>query len=115
MFISRVVVHVRPVSPASPASCPPLGPRIDLERVQTIMESMGSKLSPGAQQLMSLVRFQQQQVSRNGFLSRHSLLCVCVCVCVDFFGMHPWPMEVPRLGIKLELWLPASATAAPDP
>ncbi|XP_020929244.1 uncharacterized protein C10orf88 [Sus scrofa] len=62
VFISRVVVHVRPVSPASPASCPPLGPRIDLERVQTILESMGSKLSPGAQQLMSLVRFQQQQM-----------------------------------------------------
>ena len=42
-------------------------------------------------------------------------VCVCVCVCVVFFGVHPWPMEVPRLGIKLELWLPASATAAPDP
>ena len=30
------------------------------------MESMGSKLSPGAQQLMDMVRF-QQQVGRNGF------------------------------------------------
>lgn len=70
MFISKVVVHVRPVVGSSSTSSPALGSRIDLERVQTIMESMGSKLSPGAQQLMSMVRF-QQQVSRDGFLSRH--------------------------------------------
>uniref|UniRef100_A0A8C3YMR1 Chromosome 10 open reading frame 88 n=1 Tax=Catagonus wagneri TaxID=51154 RepID=A0A8C3YMR1_9CETA len=60
VFISKVVVQVRPVSRNSPASCPPLGSRIDLERVQSIMESMGSKLSPGAQQLMNMVRVQQQ-------------------------------------------------------
>ncbi|EPY78196.1 hypothetical protein CB1_001111001 [Camelus ferus] len=41
------------------------GSRIDLERVQTIMESMGSKLSPGAQQLMNMVRFQQQVLSNS--------------------------------------------------
>ncbi|TKC40441.1 hypothetical protein EI555_008892, partial [Monodon monoceros] len=58
-FISKVVVHVRPVSANSSAGCPALGSRIDLERVQTIMESLGSKLSPGAQQLMNMVRFQQ--------------------------------------------------------
>ena len=28
-----------------------------------------------------------------------------------FLGPHPWYMEVPRLGVKLELQLPASATA----
>ncbi|KAM5243332.1 ATPase PAAT-like isoform 5-T5 [Hipposideros larvatus] len=60
VFISKVVVHVRPVSANPSTSSPALGSRIDLERVQTIMESMGSKLSPGAQQLMSMVRFQQQ-------------------------------------------------------
>ena len=70
MFISKVVVHMRPVSAHSSAGSPALGSKIDLERVQTIMESMGSKLSPGAQQLMNMVRF-QQQVSRNGFLSRY--------------------------------------------
>ncbi|XP_009585546.1 PREDICTED: uncharacterized protein C10orf88 homolog, partial [Fulmarus glacialis] len=37
-----------------------IGARIDLDRVQTIMESMGSKLSPGAQQLMDMVRCQQK-------------------------------------------------------
>ncbi|XP_027384328.1 uncharacterized protein C10orf88-like isoform X4 [Bos indicus x Bos taurus] len=60
VFISKVVVHVRPVLAHSSAGSPTLGSRIDLERVQTIMESMGSKLSPGAQQLMNMVRFQQQ-------------------------------------------------------
>lgn len=39
---------------------PSLGSSIDLDRVQTIMESMGSKLSPGAQQLMDMVRYQQK-------------------------------------------------------
>ncbi|KAF0881096.1 IKZF5 protein, partial [Crocuta crocuta] len=60
VFLSRVVVHMRQVSASSSTSSPALGSRIDLQRVQTIMESMGSKLSPGAQQLMDMVRFQQQ-------------------------------------------------------
>lgn len=60
------MVHMRKVSASSYTSSPALGSRIDLQRVQTIMESMGSKLSPGAQQLMDMVRF-QQQVGRNGF------------------------------------------------
>ncbi|XP_057593166.1 ATPase PAAT-like isoform X2 [Hippopotamus amphibius kiboko] len=60
VFISKVVVHVRPVSANSSAGGPALGSRIDLERVQTIMESMGLKLSPGAQELMNMVRFQQR-------------------------------------------------------
>ena len=34
-----------------------------------------------------------------------------------FLGPHPWPMEVPRLGVKSELQLPAfaRATATGDP
>ena len=34
-----------------------------------------------------------------------------------FLGPHPWPMEVPRLGVQLELPLLAytTATATPDP
>ncbi|XP_008825481.1 uncharacterized protein C10orf88 homolog [Nannospalax galili] len=66
VFISKVVVHVRPSS-ASPSPNPPtLGSRIDLDNIQTIMESMGSKLSPGAQQLMNMVRFQQQNCIPTG-------------------------------------------------
>nr|XP_021579044.2 ATPase PAAT [Ictidomys tridecemlineatus] len=68
VFLSKVVVHMKPVSGNSSPSSPALGSRIDLDKVQTIMESMGSKLSPGAQQLMNMVRF-QQQVSSNVFLS----------------------------------------------
>ncbi|XP_078291046.1 ATPase PAAT-like isoform X2 [Panthera onca] len=60
VFVSKVVVHMRRVSASSATSSPALGSRIDLRRVQTIMASMGSKLSPGAQQLMDVVRFQQQ-------------------------------------------------------
>ncbi|XP_008068809.1 uncharacterized protein C10orf88 homolog isoform X2 [Carlito syrichta] len=58
VFISKVVVHVKLVLANSSTSSPALGTRIDLDKVQTIMESMGSKLSPGAQQLM--VRLQQR-------------------------------------------------------
>ncbi|GAB5578855.1 ATPase PAAT-like isoform X1 [Prionailurus iriomotensis] len=65
VFISKVVVHMRRVSASSSTSSPALGSRIDLRRVQTIMESMGSKLSPGAQQLMDMVRFQQQDYCRH--------------------------------------------------
>ena len=28
-----------------------------------------------------------------------------------FLGLHPWHMEVPRLGVESELLLPAHATA----
>ena len=36
------------------------------------------------------------------------------CLCL---GLHPWHMEVPRLGVRLELKPPAyaTATATPDP
>lgn len=60
VFLSRVVVHVRSVPANSSTRSPALGSRIDLDKVQTMMRSMGSKLSPGAQQLMDMVRFQQQ-------------------------------------------------------
>ncbi|XP_044605315.2 ATPase PAAT isoform X1 [Equus asinus] len=60
VFISKVVVHLKPVSANSSTNSQALGSRIDLDRVQTIMESMGSKLSPGAQQLINMVRLQQQ-------------------------------------------------------
>lgn len=61
MFVSQVVVHVRPGPAKSPASCPAPGPWVDLERVHGLLAAMGSTLSPGAQQLMSMVRFQQQR------------------------------------------------------
>ena len=48
-------------------------------------------------------------------LEKQKILCVCVFVSV-FLGLHPWHMEVPMLGIQLELQPPAytTATATPD-
>ncbi|XP_036295255.1 ATPase PAAT isoform X1 [Pipistrellus kuhlii] len=61
VFVSQVVVHVRPSLAKPPASFAAPGPRVDLERVHSLLAAMGSTLSPGAQQLMSMVRFQQQR------------------------------------------------------
>lgn len=63
MLITKIVVQVKTVSAKLATDFPSLGSSIDLDRVQMIMESMGSKLSPGAQQLMDMVRC-QQKVSR---------------------------------------------------
>ncbi|XP_074015203.1 ATPase PAAT [Numenius arquata] len=60
VLISKIIVQVKTVSAKLATDFPSLGSSIDLDRVQTIMESMGSKLSPGAQQLMDLVRSQQK-------------------------------------------------------
>ena len=41
-----------------------------------------------------------------------SCVCVCVCVCVCIFlGPHPRHMEVPRLGVQLELQMLTYTTA----
>ena len=40
-------------------------------------------------------------------------MSVCVCLFLSFLGLHLWHMEVPRLGVKLELQLLAyTATTA---
>ncbi|KAM9424413.1 ATPase PAAT isoform 2-T2 [Pholidichthys leucotaenia] len=53
-------------------SCPNVvpGPGIDLQQVQSLVEEMGASLSPGAQNLMEMVQFQQknQTASLGGFL-----------------------------------------------
>ncbi|KAM4669344.1 ATPase PAAT [Amazona ochrocephala] len=66
VLISKIIVEVKMVSAKLPTDFPSLGSSIDLDRVQTIMESMGSKLSPGAQQLMDMVRCQQKNSSPFG-------------------------------------------------
>ncbi|XP_072196150.1 ATPase PAAT [Excalfactoria chinensis] len=60
VLISKIIVQVNTVSAKLATDFPSLGSSIDLDRVQTIMDSMGSKLSPGAQQLMDMVRYQQK-------------------------------------------------------
>ena len=53
--------------------------------------------------------------SRSKSFIRFVILCVCVCVSL---GPHPQHVEGPRLGVQLELKLPAyttaTATATPD-
>ena len=41
--------------------------------------------------------------------------CFPSCPSFFFLGLHPRHMEVPKLGVKSELQLPAYATAMPDP
>ena len=36
---------------------------------------------------------------------------VFICLFVYFLGLHLWHVEVPRLGVELELQLPACTTA----
>lgn len=60
VLVSEISVQVTSVpercSPASPVA----GSSINLDRVQSIMDSMGGKMSPGAEQLMNMVRAQQK-------------------------------------------------------
>ncbi|XP_030058433.1 ATPase PAAT isoform X2 [Microcaecilia unicolor] len=60
IFLSEIKVQLTVSTVQHPKSFPPLGARIDLEQVQTMMDCMGCKLSPGAQQLLSMVQHQQQ-------------------------------------------------------
>ena len=38
-----------------------------------------------------------------GKMSLRVLYSACLFVCFLFLGPHPWHMEVPRLGVRLEL------------
>ncbi|XP_060097456.1 ATPase PAAT isoform X2 [Heteronotia binoei] len=67
VLINRILVQVS-TKPLSDFSTLESG--IDMDRVQAIMESMGSKLSPGAQQLLDMVHLQQKHnaiLSQNDF------------------------------------------------
>ena len=44
-------------------------------------------------------------------LKNAGFFCFCCCFC----GMHLWHMDVRRLGVELELQLPASTTATATP
>ncbi|KAG6937496.1 hypothetical protein G0U57_009691 [Chelydra serpentina] len=72
VLVTKIVVQVKSVSAKSASDLPSLGSSVDLDRVQTMVESMGSKLSPGAQQLMNMVRLQQ----KNSFPLGDKLQCI---------------------------------------
>ncbi|XP_068610316.1 ATPase PAAT [Brachionichthys hirsutus] len=57
--VCRVVVGLQRLQP-----CLPRGPGIDMQQVQCLVEEMGTSLSPGAQNLMDMVHFQQRNQAR---------------------------------------------------
>ncbi|XP_070783513.1 ATPase PAAT [Enoplosus armatus] len=65
VLVWRVIVGLQQLHP-----CPARGPGIDMQQVQCLVEEMGTSLSPGAQNLMDMVHFQQknQTSSLGGFL-----------------------------------------------
>ncbi|XP_062987660.1 ATPase PAAT isoform X2 [Elgaria multicarinata webbii] len=83
VLLSKIIVQVKLVCTKPMPAFAGLGSGIDLDKVQIIMESMGSKLSPGAQQLLDMVRFQQKNglpfggklqniLGRNGLVSENN-------------------------------------------
>ncbi|XP_073346107.1 ATPase PAAT [Pagrus major] len=65
VLVCRVIVGLQQLQ-----LCPARGPGIDMQQVQCLVEEMGTSLSPGAQNLMDMVHFQQknQTSSLGGFL-----------------------------------------------
>ncbi|CAJ1081361.1 ATPase PAAT [Xyrichtys novacula] len=65
VLVCRVIVGLRSLQ--APPVC---GPGIDMQQVQVLVDQMGASLSPGAQNLMDMVQFQQknQTGSLGGFL-----------------------------------------------
>lgn len=55
VLVCRVVAGLRRLQPG-PTRCP----GIDMQQVQSLVEEMGTNLSPGAQNLMDMVQFQQK-------------------------------------------------------
>uniref|UniRef100_A0A3Q0T5V9 Si:rp71-19m20.1 n=1 Tax=Amphilophus citrinellus TaxID=61819 RepID=A0A3Q0T5V9_AMPCI len=65
VMVAKVIVGLQSLQ-----SCPAQNSGIDMQRVQCLVEEMGTSLSPGAQNLMEMVQFQQknQTGSLGGFL-----------------------------------------------
>ncbi|XP_078269683.1 ATPase PAAT isoform X2 [Rhinoraja longicauda] len=66
--IGKILLGIRHASIGISRGISPLGKNINLQRVQTMMDSMGTKLSPGAQQLLNMVQFQQKNQAAIGGL-----------------------------------------------
>ncbi|KAM8924677.1 ATPase PAAT [Pelodytes ibericus] len=60
VFLSEISVQLISVPERCVQAPSVMGSSVNLDRVQSIMDSMGGKLSPGAEQLMSMVRAQQK-------------------------------------------------------
>ncbi|KAG8435655.1 hypothetical protein GDO86_013546 [Hymenochirus boettgeri] len=60
LILSRISLQISSVPEGCTQASSNVGSSINLERVQSMMDSMGGKLSPGAEQLMNMVRAQQK-------------------------------------------------------
>lgn len=68
--LCHILVGLQPQGTSPLTDCSPspgLGPSIDMQRVQTLVEEMGSSLSPGAQSLMEMVNVQQKVMWSQAF------------------------------------------------
>ncbi|KAK5851301.1 hypothetical protein PBY51_002104 [Eleginops maclovinus] len=96
VLVCRVVVGLQSLEP-----CASRGPGIDMQQVQCLVEEMGTSLSPGAQNLMEMVHFQQknQTSSLGGFLPLlmgggvFSALCQGATISATPPGNHPNPAD----------------------
>ena len=64
--------------------------------------------------LLGVARSPLELQATIAWLCRKRDISFCFFCFFVFLGPHPWHMEVPRLRIKLELQLLATATAMPD-
>uniref|UniRef100_A0A2I3GM30 Uncharacterized protein n=1 Tax=Nomascus leucogenys TaxID=61853 RepID=A0A2I3GM30_NOMLE len=92
VFFSKVVIHMRAVSANYSTSSPALKSRIDLDRIQTIMESMGSKLSPGAQQLINMEQL-HLVLGNTGYKHMIGLQCPSALGALDKSSSTPFPFR----------------------
>ena len=67
--------------------------------------------------LDNIVNGDPRSIHTHFSLIQLSLFFCCCCFCFCFLGPYPWHMGVPRLGVEVELQLPATdpATATQDP
>uniref|UniRef100_G1S5A9 Uncharacterized protein n=1 Tax=Nomascus leucogenys TaxID=61853 RepID=G1S5A9_NOMLE len=91
VFFSKVVIHMRAVSANYSTSSPALKSRIDLDRIQTIMESMGSKLSPG-----NCIPIEEQLhlvLGNTGYKHMIGLQCPSALGALDKSSSTPFPFR----------------------
>ncbi|XP_035468054.1 ATPase PAAT isoform X3 [Scophthalmus maximus] len=111
LLVCRIVVGLQPPLQQQPG--PVRGPGIDMEQVQCLVEEMGTSLSPGAQNLMEMVHYQQknQTGSLGGFLP---LLMGSGAFSILARGANASPGAVSSQTQSAESTPPASVISAAD-
>lgn len=102
VLVCRVIVGLQELRPG-----PARGPGIDLQQVQSLVEEMGTSLSPGAQHLMDMVQF-QQRVRVLNMLILNSTLWFCRITSQDILKpvLDDWNVFVQNQTSSLGGFLP---------